>query len=147
MAMEGLDASCRACAHAISDGLSVLRGVIGKCYGVKVPPELVSEELESSATLVDGVNPTRQSRRGEIREPLVFREKIIAVRVELKAKFDSLVHQTNREHTLHRTFMGETVSEPQDWEHMELFQKSLKATSLLHVCCLLSVICAVLIGL
>jgi hypothetical protein len=100
--LSQLDEPCRVCSSAIVDGMSVLQAAVGKCYGIKLP------------------NAHKTIR---IDDPLVARAAIISARTELKAKLDSVVHETNKARPVRRT----------EKQHAELFQKSLHSTSLLHV--------------
>ncbi|KAG8735519.1 hypothetical protein FRC10_010421 [Ceratobasidium sp. 414] len=115
--LDELDEPCRACSAALGNGISVLQAVVGKCYGIKF----------SAGPPGNNKTASTSTNKAGFEEPLSCRARIIAARAELKAKLDSAVHRTNQ---ARRT-------DPDDTEGAQLptqlFEKSLHATSLLHM--------------
>ncbi|KAG8716920.1 hypothetical protein FRC09_015010 [Ceratobasidium sp. 395] len=115
--LNELDDPCRACALTIGEGLFVLQAIVGKCYSVKLQPSSNNSTSDAQTT------PT------PFEEPLSCRARIITVRAELKAKLDSAVHGVNQ---TRRSIQGSDDLESAQLP-TQLFQKSLHATSLLHM--------------
>ncbi|KAG9124474.1 hypothetical protein FRC07_011492, partial [Ceratobasidium sp. 392] len=109
--LNELDEPCRTCATTIGDGIAVLQAIVGKCYGIKLPP---------------GSNGGGHATPFE--EPLLCRARIITARAELKSKLDSAVHRANQTRRSQDADGLEGAQLP-----TQVFQKSLQAASLLHM--------------
>ncbi|KAG8691597.1 hypothetical protein FRC08_010124, partial [Ceratobasidium sp. 394] len=115
--LDELDEPCRACSAALGNGISVLQAVVGKCYGIEF----------SASSFGENKSPSTSANPANFEEPLPCRARIITARAELKAKLDSVVHRINQTRRTDSDDPDGTQSPTQ------LFQKSLHATSLLHM--------------